>query len=244
MHHLTGVEPSLMGCTGGANMASTDIAFSPSVRAVQERRGSRGTYARLEQNGGWETKIDAVLAKFIAGLRSFYLATASKDGQPYVPHRGGPPGFLRVIDETTLAFADFAGNRQYVSTGNLAENARAMLFLMDYQNRRRVKVWGRARVVENDPQLIARLFPDDYRARPEAAILYKLEARAASCPEHNTQSRFVEDVAAAIDVLEKRIATLEAENARLRFFFQAEDGIRDCVFFGHGTACSFRHYSL
>src|SRR5262245_2394945 len=125
MHHLTGVSHPLMGCTGGANMASTDIAFSPSVKAVQERRGSRGTYARLEQNGGWETKIDAVLAKFIAGLRSFYLATASKDGQPYVQHRGGPPGFLRVIDETTLAFADFAGNRQYVSTGNLAENARA-----------------------------------------------------------------------------------------------------------------------
>ena len=147
-------------------MASTDIAFSPSVKAVQERRGSRGAYARLEQNGGWETKIDGVLAKFIAGLRSFYLATASKDGQPYVQHRGGPPGFLRVIDETTLAFADFAGNRQYISTGNLAENPRGMLFLMDYQNRRRVKIWGQARVIENDPQLIARLFPDDYRARP------------------------------------------------------------------------------
>ena len=123
-------------------MVSTDIAFSPSVKAVQERRGSCGAYARLEQNGGWETKIDAVLAKFIAGLRSFYLATASKDGQPYVQHRGGPPGFLRVIDETTLAFADFAGNRQYISTGNLAENPRAVLFLMDYQNRRRVKIWG------------------------------------------------------------------------------------------------------
>ena len=141
------------GCTGGSNMASTDIAFSPSVKAVQERRGSRGAYARLEQNGGWETKIDAVLAKFIAGLRSFYLATASKDGQPYVQHRGGPPGFLRVIDETTLAFADFAGNRQYISTGNLAENPRAMLFLMDYQNRRRVKIWGQARVIENDPRV-------------------------------------------------------------------------------------------
>ena len=103
-------------------MASTDIAFSPAVKAVQERRGSRTTYARLEQNGGWDTKVDAVLAKFIAGQRSFYLATASKDGQPYVQHRGGPPGFLRVIDETTLAFADFAGNRQYITTGNLAEN--------------------------------------------------------------------------------------------------------------------------
>jgi uncharacterized protein len=197
-------------------MASTDIAFSPSVKAVQERRGSRAAYARLEQNGGWDTKIDAVLAKFIAGRRSFYLATASKDGQPYVQHRGGPPGFLRVVDETTLAFADFAGNRQYVTTGNLAENPRAILFLMDYQHRRRVKIWGQARVIEDDPELIARLFPEDYRARPEAAILFTVEAWDANCPQHIPQLLFVEDVAAAIDVLEKRIAALEAENARLR----------------------------
>ena len=197
-------------------MASTDIAFSPSVKAVQERRGSRAAYARLEQNGGWDTKIDAVLAKFIAGMRSFYLATASKDGQPYVQHRGGPPGFLRVVDETTLAFADFAGNRQYVTTGNLAENPRAMLFLMDYQHRRRVKIWGQARVIEDDPELIARLFPEDYRARPEAAILFTVEAWDANCPQHIPQLLFGEDVAAAIGVLEKRIAALEAENARLR----------------------------
>jgi predicted pyridoxine 5'-phosphate oxidase superfamily flavin-nucleotide-binding protein len=197
-------------------MASTDIAFSPSVKAVQERRGSRTAYARLEQNGGWDIKIDAVLAKFIAGMRSFYLATASKDGQPYVQHRGGPPGFLRVIDETTLAFADFAGNRQYVTTGNLAENPRAMLFLMDYQHRRRVKIWGQARVIEDDPELIARLFPEDYRARPEAAILFTVEAWDANCPQHIPQMLLAEDVAAAIDVLEKRIAALEAENARLR----------------------------
>jgi predicted pyridoxine 5'-phosphate oxidase superfamily flavin-nucleotide-binding protein len=197
-------------------MPSTDIAFSPAVKSVQERRGSRGAYARLEQNGGWDTKIDAVLAKFIAGLRSFYLATASKDGQPYVQHRGGPPGFLRVIDETTLAFADFAGNRQYVTTGNLAENPRAMLFLMDYQHRRRVKIWGQARVVEDDPELIARLFPEDYGARPEAAILFTVEAWDANCPQHIPQLLFVEDVAAAIGVLEERIAALEAENARLR----------------------------
>ena len=197
-------------------MASTDIAFSPSVKAVQERRGSRAAYARLEQNGGWDAKIDAVLAEFIASMRSFYLATASKDGQPYVQHRGGPPGFLRVIDETTLAFADFAGNRQYVTTGNLAENPRAMLFLMDYQHRRRVKIWGQARVVEDDPELIARLFPEDYGARPEAAILFTVEAWDANCPQHIPQLLFVEDVAAAIGVLEERIAALEAENARLR----------------------------
>jgi hypothetical protein len=197
-------------------MASTDIAFSPAVKAVQERRGSRATYERLEKHGGWDTKIDAILAKFIAGMRSFYLATASKDGQPYVQHRGGPSGFLRVIDESTLAFADFAGNRQYITTGNLAENPRAMLFLMDYQHRRRVKIWGQARVIENDPELMARLFPDGYRARPEAAILFTVEAWDANCPQHIPQMLFAEDVAAAIEALNERIAVLEAENVRLR----------------------------
>jgi predicted pyridoxine 5'-phosphate oxidase superfamily flavin-nucleotide-binding protein len=195
---------------------STDVAFSPSVKAVQERRGSRSAYERLERNGGWNTKIDAALAEFIAGMRSFYLATASKEGQPYVQHRGGPPGVLRVIDETTLAFADFAGNRQYISTGNLAENPRAMLFLMDYQHRRRVKIWGQARVIEDDPALIARLFPDDYRARPEAAILFTVEAWDTNCPQHIPQMLFAEDVAAATEALNERIAALEAENARLR----------------------------
>ena len=195
---------------------STDIAFSPSVKAVQERRGSRAAYARLEQNGGWDSKIDAALAEFIAGMRSFYLATASKDGQPYVQHRGGPRGVLRVIDETTLAFADFAGNRQYITTGNLAENPRAMLFLMDYQHRRRVKIWGQARVIEDDPELIARLFPDAYRARPEAAILFTVEAWDTNCPQHIPQMLFAEDVAVAIESLNDRIAALEAENAMLR----------------------------
>lgn len=196
--------------------SSTDIAFSPAVKAVQERRGSRAAYARLEQNGGWNTKIDAALAEFIAGMRSFYLATASKDGQPYVQHRGGPPGVLHVIDETTLAFADFAGNRQYISTGNLAENPRAMLFVMDYQHRRRVKIWGQARVIEDDPELIARLFPENYRARPEAAILFTVEAWDTNCQQHIPQMLFAEDVAATVETLNERIATLEAENARLR----------------------------
>jgi hypothetical protein len=137
---------------------SSDIAFTTSVKSVQERRGSRAAYARLEAKGGWATTIDANLADFIASMRSFYLATASKDGQPYVQHRGGPPGFLRVIDERTLAFADFSGNRQYITTGNLAENPRALIFLMDYQHRQRVKIWGIARVIEDDPELVARCF--------------------------------------------------------------------------------------
>jgi predicted pyridoxine 5'-phosphate oxidase superfamily flavin-nucleotide-binding protein len=196
--------------------SSTDIAFSPAVKSVQERRGSRDIYARLEANGGWATRIEPEMEHFIAKMRSCYLATASKDGQPYIQHRGGPPGFLHVLDDSTLAFADFRGNRQYITTGNLAENPRAMIFLMDYERRRRVKIWGRARVVENAPEMIETLVPDGYRARAEAAILFKVEAIDVNCPQHIPQMLFVEDVAVAIEVLEGRVATLEAENARLR----------------------------
>ena len=141
---------------------SSDIAFSPSVKAVQQRRGSRAGYAKMEGKGSFATSIDASLAEFIAKQRSFYLATVNADGQPYIQHRGGPAGFLRVLDDKTLGFADFSGNRQYISTGNLADNAKATLFLMDYANRMRVKIWGSARAVENDPALTATLFPDGY----------------------------------------------------------------------------------
>jgi len=196
--------------------SSTDIAFSPAVKSVQERRGSRDIYARLEANGGWTSRIEPEMERFIAKMRSFYLATASKDGQPYIQHRGGPPGFLHVLDNSTLAFADFRGNRQYITTGNLAENPRALIFLMDYERRRRVKIWGRAHVVENAPEMIETLVPDGYRARAEAAILFKVEAIDVNCPQHIPQMLFVEDVAVAIEVLEARVATLEAENARLR----------------------------
>jgi hypothetical protein len=194
---------------------SSDIAFTPSVKAVQERRGSRKGYARMETKGGFATTIDPNLAGFIAGIRSFYLATANKDGQPYIQHRGGPPGFLRVIDDKTLAFADFSGNRQYISTGNLAENPRALLFLMDYENRQRVKIWGTARVIEDDAELIAKLFPKGYKARAEAAILFTVEAWDANCPQHIPQMLFAEDVAGVVVALQDRIAALEAENARL-----------------------------
>lgn len=194
---------------------SSDIAFTPSVKAVQERRGSRKGYARMETKGGFATTIDPNLAGFIAGMRSFYLATANNDGQPYIQHRGGPPGFLRVIDDKTLAFADFSGNRQYISTGNLAENPRALLFLMDYENRQRVKIWGTARVIEDDAELIAKLFPKGYKARAEAAILFTVEAWDANCPQHIPQMLFAEDVAGVVVALQDRIAALEAENARL-----------------------------
>lgn len=195
---------------------SSDIAFSPSVKAVQERRGSRAGYAKMETKGGFATTIDEELAAFIAEQSAFYLATASADGQPYIQHRGGPKGVLRVLDDRTLGFADFAGNRQYISTGNLADNPKAMIFLMDYANRRRVKIWGTARVVENDPELVAKLFPGAYRARGEAAIIFTVEAWDVNCPQHIPQMFFAEDVAEAIAERDRRIGALEAENKRLK----------------------------
>lgn len=196
--------------------SSSDIAFSAAVKAVQERRGSRAAYARMEDKSGFATTIEPSFADFIAETRSFYLATASKDGQPYVQHRGGPPGFLRVLDERTLAFADFGGNRQYITTGNLEENPRAMIFLMDYANRRRVKIWGAARVVEHDAALNARLLPEGYKARVEAVILFTVEAWDANCPQHIPQMIFVDEIAPVVDALKQRVAELEAETARLR----------------------------
>jgi predicted pyridoxine 5'-phosphate oxidase superfamily flavin-nucleotide-binding protein len=195
---------------------SSVITFSPSVKIVQQRRGSRAAHAHMELKGGFATTIEPGLAAFIAEVRSFYLATASKDGQPYVQHRGGPPGFLRVLDENTLAFADFSGNRQYITTGNLAENPRAMMFLMDYANRRRIKIWGTARVVEHDAALNARLFPEGYKARADAAILFTVEAWDANCPQHIPQMLFAENVALVVDDLKARITALEGENAHLR----------------------------
>ena len=162
---------------------SSDVAFTPAVKAVQSDRGSRRACERLEQRGGFETEVTDSLAAFIAGLDSFYLATANAKGQPYVQHRGGPRGFLRVLDAQTLAFADYAGNRQYVTTGNLAENDQVFLFLMDYQNRQRIKIWGRAKV-SAEPALLARLMPEGYAARPEQAIVVRMEAWDANCPQH------------------------------------------------------------
>lgn len=193
----------------------SDVAFTPSVKAVQERRGSRRGYAKIEETHGWQTTITPDLAAFIAERDSFYLATASAEGQPYVQHRGGPPGFLKVIDERTLAFADFRGNRQYITTGNLAENDRAFIFLMDYIHRRRVKLWGRARISE-DLRYIETLHPIGYEARPEQAIVFALEAWNANCPQHIPQLLPADAVGRVIEKFEARIAALEAENARLR----------------------------
>ena len=195
--------------------ASSDVAFTASVKAVQERRGSRRAYHRMEENGGWRTTVTPELAAFLAERDSIYLATANARGQPYIQHRGGPKGFVRVLDEKTLGFVDYTGNRQYISTGNLAENPRAMIFLMDYERRQRVKIWGRARVVETDPGLIASLMPPDYKARPEAAIVFEVEAWDANCPQHIPKMLFAGDVAEAVGAPRDRIAKLEAENTRL-----------------------------
>ena len=195
---------------------TSDIAFTPTVKAVQTRRGSRAAYAELEARGGFRTEMTEDLIQFIAGVDTAYLATASADGQPYVQHRGGPKGFIRKIAERTLGFADFAGNRQYVTTGNLLENEKAFLFLMDYAQRRRVKIWGRARTVENDLDLIARLTPESYRARPERAILFDVEAWDINCPKHIPQKLDAAEVAEAFERLRGKVAALEEENESLR----------------------------
>lgn len=195
---------------------ASDIAFSPTVKAMQSRLGSRAAYARMEANRGWERRITPDLARFIALQTSIFMATASTEGQPYIQHRGGPPGFLHVLDGQTIAFADFAGNRQYITLGNLADNPKAHLFLMDYANRQRIKLWGEARVEENDRDLMERLMPPDYKARPERVILFSVAAWDANCPQHIPQRFEAAEVAALLDQRDRRIAVLEAELARLR----------------------------
>jgi predicted pyridoxine 5'-phosphate oxidase superfamily flavin-nucleotide-binding protein len=195
---------------------SSDVAFTPSVKAIQARKGSREAYARVEEQGGWRTEIDENLAAFLADTNSFYLATASGDGQPYIQHRGGPKGFVKVLDKQTIAFADYSGNRQYITQGNLLENRKAHIFVMDYAHRRRVKIWGEARVVEDDPALLASLIPKGYRARPEQVILFKIAAWDTNCPQHIPQKFDAADVAAALASRDARIAELETELAKLR----------------------------
>ena len=198
------------------NSPASDVAFTPAVKAVQARRGSREHFVRAEERGGWRTTITADLAQFLSEARSFYLATASADGQPYIQHRGGPPGFLRVIDERTLGFADFKGNRQYITTGNLAENPRAYIFVMDYARCRRVKLWGRARLVEDDAPLLTWLWPEGYAARPEQIILFEVEAWDTNCPQHIPQMFHAEEVGHTILQFQARIRELEAEVAALK----------------------------
>lgn len=195
---------------------SSDVAFTPAVKIIQARKGSRETYARQEARDGWRIEIDENLAAFLGEANSFYLATATADGQPYIQHRGGPKGFIKILDKNTIAFADYAGNRQYITQGNLSENPRAYIFVMDYAHRRRVKLWGEARVVEDDPALIDALMPKGYRARPEQAMVFRIAAWDTNCPQHIPQKFDASDVAAALAARDERIAELEAELAALK----------------------------
>ncbi|TIT78608.1 MAG: pyridoxamine 5'-phosphate oxidase [Mesorhizobium sp.] len=195
------------------NAFTSDVAFTPTVKAIQSRKGSRGNYARVEERGGWRAAITPDLAAFVEAQTSVLLATANAQGQPYIQHRGGPAGFLKVLDEQTIGFADFSGNRQFITQGNLEDNAQAFLFLIDYMLRQRIKIWGRARVVEDDA---ARLMPANYKARPEQAILFSVTAWDANCPQHIPQRLEAADVAAALAERDGRIQSLEQEIARLR----------------------------
>jgi predicted pyridoxine 5'-phosphate oxidase superfamily flavin-nucleotide-binding protein len=195
---------------------SSDVAFTPAVKEIQTRKGSRKGYARIEDNGGWRTEIDENLTAFLADANSLYFATASASGQPYIQHRGGPKGFIKILDKNTLAFADYSGNRQYITQGNLSENPKANIFLMDYAHRRRVKIWGEARVVDDDPALLKSLMPQCYKARPEQVILFKIAAWDTNCPQHIPQKFDAADVAAALASRDARIAELEAELAALK----------------------------
>lgn len=186
------------------------LPFTPSVRAVQDRKTSRPRHLEMD----FRSRITPDLAAFIAAQTSIFLATTSGEGQPYIQHRGGPAGFLHALSPTQLGFADFKGNRQYITLGNLAENPRAFLFLMDYANRRRIKLWGRARVVEDDPALLQALRPEGYPGVPEQAILFDVTAWDANCAQHIPQRFEAADVAAALAQRDARIAELEAELAR------------------------------
>jgi predicted pyridoxine 5'-phosphate oxidase superfamily flavin-nucleotide-binding protein len=192
-----------------AHGVPSDVAFTPSVKAIQSRLGSRKSYARMEEGDGWATEVTEELAGFIAEQDSFFMATVNAEGQPYIQHRGGAKGFLRVLDPNTLAFADFRGNRQYVSMGNLVDSPKVHLFLIDYAHRQRIKIWGEAEVVEDDPALVAGLAVAGYAGRVERAIVIRVVAWDANCPQHIPQLLDARDVAAVIAERDARIVELE-----------------------------------
>ena len=192
---------------------SSDVAFTPAVKAIQSEKGSRAAYAKMEAGGGWQTKVTAELVTFLSQLDMFYLGTSNAEGQPYIQYRGGAPGFLQVVDERTLGFADFGGNRQYITLGNLAENPRAFIFLIDYVHRRRIKLWGTAKVVEDSAELIEKLTDADYPGKVERAILFTIDAWDVNCPQHIHQRIPQRTVAPMIEDLQAKIAELEAKLA-------------------------------
>ena len=192
---------------------NSGIAFTPAVKAIQSRLGSREIYAGMEHRGGFRTEVTPDLAAFLAERDSFYMGTASATGRPYIQHRGGKQGFLKVLDEHTLAFADFSGNRQYISMGNLAENDQAYIFLMDYANRRRFKIWGRARFVENDETLLKAVADSDYGGSPERVLVFDVEAWDTNCPQHIPRLYSEREMEERERELRRRVADLEAAAA-------------------------------
>src|SRR3954454_3965420 len=189
---------------------NVDIVFTPAAQREQAERGSAATRQAAD---GFPDRVTPELAAFIAEQDTAFLGTATAGGAPYIQHRGGPKGFIKVLDDKTLGFADFRGNKQYITISNLAGNDRAYLFLLDFANRQRIKLWGRARVVENDPALMERLVDPGYRARPERAILFTIEAWDVNCSQHITERYTQPEIAGAVAGLRDRIVKLEAENA-------------------------------
>ena len=195
---------------------SSDIALTDTVKQLQTRNGSREAYAGMEARGGWSDRITPPLADFIARQNSFYLATVNAEGQPYIQHRGGPRGFLKPIDEHTLAMADFRGNRQFISQGNLLESGKAFIFLMDYANRRRIKIWGEARMVEGDDALLQAVMPEGYAAVPERVLLFRVSAWDPNCPQHIPRKIDADEVDSMLAERDREIAELKAQIERLR----------------------------
>jgi predicted pyridoxine 5'-phosphate oxidase superfamily flavin-nucleotide-binding protein len=195
-------------------MNNATRVFTPAAQQAQVERGSSKAYERRIAEG-FPDRITAELEKFIAEQDTAFIATATANGAPYVQHRGGPKGFIRVIDDKTLGFADYRGNRQYITLANLSENDRAFLFLLDPARRQRIKIWGRARMVENDPALIERLFDQGYKARPERVILFTVEAWDVNCSAHIVTRFTEEEIEEAFVAVRDKIAELETENARL-----------------------------
>lgn len=190
---------------------SSDIAFTSAVKDIQSQKGSRSNYARMEEGGSWETTVTPELETFLADLDMFYLGTANADGQPYIQYRGGAPGFLKVINEKTLGFADFGGNRQYISMGNISDNPKGFIFLMDYARSRRVKLWGTLRVVEDDVDLLDKLRDEAYPGKVERAILFHIEAWDINCPQHIHKRFTQKQIAPVMEKLQAKIAELESK---------------------------------
>jgi predicted pyridoxine 5'-phosphate oxidase superfamily flavin-nucleotide-binding protein len=194
----------------------SDIAFTPAVKSIQSRKGSRDTFAGMERDRGWQTRVTPGLTSFLARLDMFYLGTANAECQPYIQYRGGPPGFLKVINDHTLGFADFGGNKQFITIGNLSENPKAFIFLMDYAEAQRIKIWGTATVIEDAPELFDRLSDPAYPGKVERAILFTVEAWDVNCPQHIHRRFSQQQVAAVVEKLQERVRELEDEVATLK----------------------------